>query len=248
LREYLSVLGFSVKTKYYVVSQFMKLISSIIILLTVASCSANNNKVNKHLQKESIDTSYHLINANGRVHRDTNSFRQLRCGLYINNTGDIAFQASDNSYKMDTTGNGRPFDVYLTTVWNARPYDTVYESRDDLKNVVDTASLQILSWEHFKDKKHVYHFTPMVDGGSLSIMAGADPKTFRVLESYFYAVDKKYCYYRGERIEGADRTTFKVFDTAFAINYAMDRFHYYDGDLIMTKEEVKESGLGTRKK
>jgi hypothetical protein len=221
----------------------MRSISFIIIILTFVTCSTNNDKTKGQSQKEKNDTSYHLTNANGLVHTDTNSFKQLRCGLFINNTGDIAFKASDNSYKMDTTGNSKPFDVYLTAVWNARPYDTVYESRDELKNVVDTATLKILSWEHFKDKKHVYHFTPMVDGGSLTIMDFADPKTFRILESYLYAVDKKYCYYRGGRIKGADRNTFKIVDTSLAFHFAMDRLHYYDGDLIMTKEDVKRNGL-----
>ena len=221
----------------------MKSIPFITILAILVACSSNGDKAVEQSPKSGNDTSFHVTNANGIVRRATSLFRQLLCGLYINDNGDIAFKASDNSYKMDTTGNSKPTDVYLTTVWNAQPYDTLYESRDELKNVVDTATLVILSWEHFKDKKHVYHFTPMVDGGSLSIMDYADPNTFKVLESYLYAVDKQYCYYRGERIKGADRKTFRIVDTSLAYHFAMDKRNYYDGDLIMTKEDVKRHGL-----
>ncbi len=207
-----------------------------VAILTILSCSTPTNKETNQIVQGVVDSS-----SQDKTH--TNTYRQLACGLFINKSGDIAFKASDNSYKMDTTGNSKPFDVYLTAVWNARPYDTVFESRDELKNVVDTASLEILSWEHFKDKKNVYHFTPMADGGSITIMDYADPKTFKVLESYLYAVDKSFCYYRGERIKGADRKTFRIVDTTLAFHFAMDKHNYYDGDLRMTKEDIKRNGL-----
>lgn len=213
----------------------------IIAILTLLSCSTPTNKEATQIVRGRVDSSMQ-----DNAYKDTNSFRQLACGLFINKAGDIAFKASDNSYKMDTTGNSKPFDVYLTAVWNARSYDTVYESRDELKNIVDTTSLEILSWEHFKDKKHVYHFTPMADGGSITIMDYADPKTFKVLESYLYAVDKNYCYYRGERIKDADRKTFRIVDTMLAFQFAMDKHNYYDGDLIMTKEDIRRNGLNIK--
>jgi hypothetical protein len=71
-------------------------------------------------------------------------------------------------------------------------------------------------------------------------------KLLGLLESYLYAVDKRYCFYRGERIKGADRNTFKVVDTALAFHIAMDRFHYYKGNEITTKEQLKKDGLNIK--
>jgi hypothetical protein len=166
----------TIPRKMNAINPFIRSISFIIGISVFTCCSTKEQS-----QKEQKDTSYNLTNADSLVHRQINSYWQLRCGLFINNAGDIAFKATDNWYKLDTTGKSKPFDVYLTTVWNARPYDTLYEGRDELKNVVDTATLQILDVEHFKDKRHVYHFTAMADGGSLSLMDNADTKTFRVI-------------------------------------------------------------------
>lgn len=159
----------------------MRITAILLIISLLPACSTNSHKKDEQ-QKEKYDTSYHLINVNGIVFNDTNSFRQLRCGLFINHAGDIAFRTSDNSYKMDSTING-PVDVYLTTIWNAQPYDSVTEGRDELKNVVDTVTFQQVDVEYFKDKNHVYHFSPRLDGGSLTVMDYADPETFKVLKN-----------------------------------------------------------------
>src|SRR4051812_43435321 len=89
------------------------------LLLYLTGCSQRNEKNKTNKAAATIDTTFHLINAFGHVSGDTSKFWELNCGLYLNNKGILAFKAVDNSYRMDTTGKGRPLDVYLTTIYNA---------------------------------------------------------------------------------------------------------------------------------
>lgn len=219
--------------------------SAIIFFLIFSSCVQQKSKPQSDNVKPVADTNYHLINVLGVVYGDTTKFTKLRCGLYQNTSGVIAFKTVDNTYKMDTTGQSGPLDVYIATIYNADPADSLKGGLKEMQYVVDTSTFEILGWEYFKDKNHVYHFTPRQDGGSISVVDNADPKSFRVLASYLYAMDKSHCFYRSTIIEEADRKSF-VADTSLAEHFAYDKNHYYDGDVIMSNEEVKEYRLNSR--
>ncbi len=112
-----------------------------------------------------------------------------------------------------------------------------------MNSVIDTSTFQIMGAYYFKDKNHIYDFSSMSDGGSININWNADVKTFRVLESGIHAKDKNYCYYRGRIIKGADLKTFKVLDTSYSFHTAYDKRNYYDREIKMSLEEIKESNL-----
>src|SRR5688572_3533693 len=200
--------------------------SAILFFLIFCSCVEQKKKQQSDDTKPVADSNYHLVNAFGIVNGDTGRFEKLRCGLYQNANGVIAFKAVDNTYNTDTSRQSGPIDVYIATIYNADPADSLNGGLKEMQYVIDTSTFEILGWEYFKDKNHVYHFTPRHDGGSISVVDNADPKSFRVLASYLYAMDKNHCFYRSMIIKEADRKSF-VADTSLAEHFAYDKNHYY---------------------
>ena len=221
----------------------MRTLLSIIIIFCLASCTQRNIEHKAADASKKVDTNFHSINAFGSVSGDTTKFIKLRCGLYINDKGTLAYKAVDNSYRMDTTGNEKPFDVYLTTIYGADLSDTINGGLKEMKYVVDTTTFKILGTFYFKDKNHIYDFNPMVDGGTVAINSDIDLKSFQILESEFYAKDKKHCYYRGRIIEGADINSFKVLDTSYSFHTAYDKKNYYDCENKMKLTDIREQNL-----
>lgn len=221
----------------------MRTLLSISIFFCFTNCSERNGENKAEGTSKKVDTNFHLVNAFGSVSGDTSKFIALACGLYINDKGTLAYKAVDNSYRMDTTGNEKPLDVYLTTIYGADLSDTINGGLKEMKYVVDTATFKILGTFYFKDKNHIYDFNPMMDGGTIAINPDIDVKTFQILESEFYAKDKKHCYYRGRIIEGADLTSFKVLDTSYSFHLAYDKKNYYDSENKMMLTDIKEQNL-----
>ena len=83
----------------------------------------------------------------------------------------------------------------------------------------------------------------MMDGGTIAINPDIDLKTFQILESEFYAKDKKNCYYRGRIIEGADLKSFKVLDKFYSFHTAYDKRNYYDCENKMELTDIKNENL-----
>jgi DKNYY family len=228
---------------YVVTSHFMRTLLSISFFFCLTSCYEQNSEHKAEDTSKKIDTNLHSINAFGSVSGDTSKFIKLTCGLYINEKGTLAYKAVDNSYRMDTTGNSKPLDVYLTTIYYADQSDSINGGLKEMKYVVDTASFKILGSFYFKDKNHVYDFNPMSDGGTIGINWDADVKTFQVLESSFYSKDRKHCYYRGNIIEGADINSFKVLDTSYSWHIAYDKRNYYSSEKKLNLVGIKEQNL-----
>ena len=146
----------------------MRLVIIAILLFAFYSCQESRNQ---NVQTVSNNRENHLINAFGKVGFDTSTFNRLKCGLYINNFGVIAYKATDNSLKFDST---QPLDIYLTTVYNQ---DSGSSDNDvkEMRSVVDTISFVILSNGDFEDKNYHYRFTPMSDGGTIVILKKTKP-------------------------------------------------------------------------
>jgi DKNYY family protein len=212
-------------------------------LFCLTSCSDRNNERKVADTSKKVDTNFHSINAFGSVSRDTSQFIKLICGLYLNDKGTLAYKAVDNSIRSDTIGNEPPFYVYLTTIYDADLSDTVNGGLKEMKYVIDTATFKILGTFYFKDKNHFYDFNPMSDGGTIAVNPDIDLESFQILESEFYAKDKKRCYYRGRIIEGADLKSFKVLDTSYSLHIAYDKKSYYDCENKMKETDIKEQNL-----
>jgi hypothetical protein len=228
-----------------ITSNFMRTLLSISIFFCLTSCTERNSEHKAVDTYKKIDTNFHSINAFGSVSRDISKFIELACGLYINDNGTLAYKAVDNSYRMDTTGKEKPFYVYLTTIYGADLSDTINGGLKEMKFVVDTATFKILGTFYFKDKNHFYDFNPMADGGTIAINPDIDIKTFQILESEFYAKDKKHCYYRGRIVEGADLKSFKVLDTSYSFHTAYDKRNYYNCENKMELTDNKNENLNS---
>ena len=100
-----------------------------------------------------------------------------------------------------------------------------------LKNI-DIKTFEVLAGTQYaKDKNHVYYPITItcidyVDCGvcyySKVLVADANPANFRYLGKD-YATDGKHVYFRGELLEGADGTTFKVIEGPEYFYFATDK-------------------------
>jgi hypothetical protein len=178
------------------------------------------------------EPKFYNIDSSDNQYRLNKGIRKLRCGLYIDKDGNLFYRAETKS---------DPFYVYINKVWLNN--DDLDEDVKDLRYIIDTFSFELLEPFYFKDKKHVYHFQPMMEGGIIGIIINTHPKSFHLLESKFYAKDKNHCYYRGYIIEQADATSFSILDTAYSMHIAKDKNHYYSGGEIMQASEKKEINL-----
>jgi hypothetical protein len=132
-------------------------------------CTDQKEKRNATMASKSIDSTFHYVNSFGHVRGDTSAFTKLKCGLFVNSEGILAYQAVDNSYRMmDTPANGKAYYVYLTTVWGADDTDSINGSGKEMRYVADTTTFQLLGLYGI-DKNHVYDINPMLDGGTIGI-------------------------------------------------------------------------------
>lgn len=119
-------------------------------------------------------------------------WEKLNCGLWINRNNDIGFKTSSSIYE----------DYFITKFgFNENP---------PLKHVIDTLTFHDLGNLYFKDKNHIYHYYPMLDGGSFYILDNVDYETFEVLGDC-YARDKNNIYeFRAGKLDSVDYSTFKT--------------------------------------
>ncbi|MDH6354377.1 hypothetical protein M2132_000705 [Dysgonomonas sp. PH5-45] len=143
-------------------------------------------------------------------------FRKMKCGLWINAAGDIAYKTigcGEGHEKEYLTADSSSIivpeyeiiDYYVTWCYNVRDSvtDNMTESdiMSELKNVVDTTSLKILSPSFFIDKNYVYVYVDMVCGGHISVWRDIDRKTFKVFKSNpDFACDKHSCFVMGREL------------------------------------------------
>jgi hypothetical protein len=168
-------------------------------------------------------------------------FRQLKCGLWINDAGDIAFKdiccsPDYEGIQFDSLGNAAETDMevvdcYLTWAYNRA--DSINQYVSALKTVVDTATFRILNGCFFKDKNHIYSFVPMACGGHISVNYDADYKTFRAIpneQNLDLARDKNHIYDRlGELTDKEIRVYeevlgIKLFTQADCMNFTAEKF------------------------
>lgn len=147
---------------------FMNPLIFCILGLGFISCNQINEVDNKPVyNKVSFpDTLYSKV-----------KFTQLKCGLYINEFSDIAWR---NFEVIHDSVHDRYRENHITRV-----YSNYLESDGGpayMKNVVDTGTFAILNSYYFKDKSHIYLFTANSDGGIISVLSEADPKSFKVNE------------------------------------------------------------------
>ena len=110
-----------------------------------------------------------------------------------------------------------------------------------LKHVIDTASFRFLDLLYWSDRRRVYGFNPMSDGGTVYYIAEADPHSFRALEaSSPYAKDKKNVFYKGSIIPGADVKSFVIIKDSSIPELARDKSTWYFLGEPLTESELSQ--------
>lgn len=174
---------------------------------------------------------------------DTVVYKLLSCGLYIGSNGDIGYR-SPEIYNDNFDRRTR----YITWVWDADQSDTVNGGLKEMKYVIDTTSFRFLSDLYWADKNHIYGFTPMSDGGTIHLKTTADKQTFVAFSNTEYAKDKTYVYYHHSILEGADPKTFQLIENKEISGLACDKFHFYQFGERLTDKEIKEYKLENYKR
>lgn len=221
----------------------MQFLSGFLIILMAISCASRKDVKQAADDPGFRDTLYHEINAFGGIRGDTSRFVPLKCGLYMNREGVIGFRTIVSTRPTGTPADTIPLYIFLTTVFNADPSDSINGGQKEMRLVVDTSTLEMLGAFYFKDKNHLYDFNEMHDGGTIGINTDIDKNSFQILESEFYGKDNKHCFFGGSLIAGADVKTFKVLDTSYSPYIAYDKNNFYYCQNRMTKKEVMEKRL-----
>jgi DKNYY family len=109
-----------------------------------------------------------------------------------------------------------------------------------LRNI-DIKTFKVLAGTQYaKDTNHVYYplEIPCVDYADCGvcyygkvIIEGANPVSFQYLGKE-YATDGKLVFFRGEPLQGADGSTFKVIEGPQYFYFATDKYHVYKHDKI----------------
>ena len=161
-----------------------------------------------------------------------NTYIKLRCGLYLDPTGDLFFGYERNAPDL---GSSRD---YISWVYGGDANDTLNGGLTELKYVVDTGSFEILNQYYCADKNHVFIFSSLSSGGMLTLDRVIDSKTLLVLGTSPYCLDKQRVYYLGKVVEGADKRTFKPLENTEVTDLACDKDHLYRMGERMTSEEI----------
>ena len=192
--------------------------------------------------------------------KDYPPLRELQCGLWINNIGNMAYKEIGIGCELNDEGIDYAVDRYLTWTYNIPDSGCDNKSEDEfwekcapsLKDIVDTASFKILSRFFFMDKNFIYSYTPMACGGHLFVHYGLDRETFRVFEENTdFACDKNDCYVMSMDITNADPETFQpIIINGEPTWYSKDKNHIYDVDEPMSEAKIieleKELGIPLR--
>jgi hypothetical protein len=166
---------------------------------------------------------------------DTVVYKLLGCGLYKGSNGDIGYRSSE-IYNDNFDRRTR----YITWIYGADQKDTLNGGLKEMKYVIDTSSFRFLSNLYWADKNNIYGFTPTSDGGTIFLNTLADKKSFRAFEATEYAKDKNSVYYHNSIIEGADPKTFEVINHKDISELACDKLYIYRFGERLTDKEINE--------
>jgi len=149
-------------------------------------------------------------------------WKQLRCGLWTNNQGDIGFK----DYKVNTNNDVVACFITKTPRGDDKP----------LKTIIDTTTFHYAGGSFYKDKKHVYKYYAKAYGGSFYPI-NVDYATFTIIGNGCFAKDKSHIYTEHNfTIIDADLITFQVIKDCLA----KDKNHYYLYDEKISKKEAEE--------
>lgn len=143
--------------------------------------------------------------------------------IFINKNGDIGFRY--------TTFKEVEIENYFTN-----------EGEKPLKNIIDTATIQYLGADYYKDKNYIYQYYAMAYGGWFARIDDFDYKSFQVLEEETYVKDKNGIYEARNKIKlkGVDIATFRPLKNS---SFAKDKYGYFSWEERITKEDLENEDI-----
>ena len=134
-----------------------------------------------------------------RYYLDDASFHKMKCGLYINIVGKIAYSDFDKPL-CDSCLWGFGYISEACYAIRFKNCDGQCEYKA-LKTLVDTNSLIFLNDLYFKDRSNVFYFNDMEEGGMLYRVVKAHPSSFKIFAKFSqqYGYDG-YNYFSGNEI------------------------------------------------
>jgi hypothetical protein len=189
------------------------------IVVIVVSCIIIYKSHEEDFKKES-SLSYYEEKLSAED--ESLQWKQLRCGLWTNNQGDIGFK----DYKVNTNKDVITCFITKTPIGDDKP----------LKTLIDTTTFYYAGGSFYKDKRHIYKYYAMAYGGSFYPI-NVDYDTFTIIENGCFAKDKSHIYTEQNlTIIDADLTTFRVIKGCLA----KDKNHYYLYHEKVTTKEAEE--------
>ncbi|GAB5527430.1 MAG: hypothetical protein Roseis2KO_53020 [Roseivirga sp.] len=167
-------------------------------------------------------------------------FKKLKCGLYQNKAGDIGFKTKALA---DDQGNFRI--IYQQHVYLIDKHEPEQQQPVAFREVVDTASFEILNPFYCKDKTYVYAIHYTSGGAVFNATKRIDPGSFNVFGTSTYGTDGKKVYYRINTMKMADRASFN--SITGSENGAYDKKNYYLDGEVMSLEDVRAMGFDKKK-
>ena len=157
-------------------------------------------------------------------------WKRLKCGLYINSIGDLAFATNpqiaftpENELEAERCPN-----VFITEFGT-------YEDSTQLKEVVDTVTFEHLGANMYKDKNHLYSYYAMCDGGYFNIFSN-DTAGFSYLGGVYFQFKSKIYHTRQGEID-ADAESFVVYEDFGQI--AKDKNGYFSFNERISEKQLR---------
>ena len=149
-------------------------------------------------KENSFQNDIYLVNNGGCVYKDTVQIESIGNNLFKDKSGNLYFKTTDNSQE------GKPMPLLISRLYNSCEGDSTY----DLSRNIDSKTFRNLGYNQYKDKKNVFFYQEMLDGGNI-IISGADAKTYTVIPHSFYGKDIANVYYQGHKVTIADPASFE---------------------------------------
>jgi hypothetical protein len=114
------------------------------------------------------------------------------------------------------------FDKYINKFYEDSVVQIPLDSIIDIRSFVcfDSSS-------YSKDKARCYYYYDNSDGGFRQTIPDADIPTFKSLKYHWWAADKDYVYYRGDKVRGLNIKAFEILPNSSIPEYIKDDKHVF---------------------
>ncbi len=190
-----------------------------LIISGLLSCNLqNNSNVNNEEAKEATALF-------------EQEWKELRCGLYLNATGELGFSTESEIafVPQNELDPERCPNVFITTFGD-------YDDSTQLKELIDTATFEALGADFYKDKNRIYSHYAMCDGGYFRIFS-EDTTSFKVLGNSYAKFKSKIYHFRNGELN-ADPESFRACEEIGPI--AKDKNGYFSFYERISEEQLKK--------